>query len=116
MPAASAVQVAGGAQLDINGGCQTIGSLSGAGTVTNSNTSFAATLIVGGDNTSQTFSGLLTAATPANLALIKIGSGTQTLSGASTYTGGTTLNGGNLSLDFSLPGTRPATSCPPAAY
>jgi autotransporter-associated beta strand protein len=111
LPAASPVQVAGGALLDINGGTQTIGSLSGAGTVTNSNERVAANLIVGGDNTSQTFSGAITATVPANLALTKIGSGTQTLSGENNYTGGTTVDAGTLALGAaaSLPGNTAVT-------
>ena len=98
LPAASAVQMAAGRPLDINGQYQTVGSLSGAGTLTNSNASLAATLVVGGDNTSQTFAGVLASAVPANLALIKIGSGAQTLSGADTYIGPTTVQGGTLRL------------------
>ena len=115
LPATSAVQIAAGALLDINGGGQIIGSLSGAGTLTNSNAAMASALTMGSDNTSQTFSGVLTAAPPANLALIKIGSGTQTLSGPSTYTGGTTIGGGGLLLDFPRSAPPPATSSPAAA-
>ncbi len=98
LPSTSPVQIAAGAVLDINGGSQTIGSLSGAGTLTNSNSILAGTLLVGGDNTSQTFSGQITSAVPANLALIKIGSGTQTLGGSDTYIGPTTVQAGTLRL------------------
>jgi autotransporter-associated beta strand protein len=113
LPSASPVQVVAGAILDINGGYQTIGSLSGSGTVANGNALTAATLLVGGDNSSQTFAGLLTSAVPANLALIKIGSGTQIFCGVNSYMGGTTVNAGNLLLDFSQPGA-PAANILPA--
>jgi autotransporter-associated beta strand protein len=80
--------------LNINGNNQTIGGLNGsAGTVTNSGA--ATTLTLGGSG-SYSYGGILTATTPANLAVIKSGSGVQTLSGASTYAGGTTVSGGVL--------------------
>jgi autotransporter-associated beta strand protein len=99
--AASAHTVAAGAFLDLFGGSQTIGSLAGAGTVTNSNTSTAArTLTTGGNNASTTFSGGIQNGTNAVTNLTKTGSGTFTLSGSglNTYSGATTisLNGGTL--------------------
>ena len=98
LSATSPVQLAAGAVLDLNGGYQPVGSLSGGGTLTNSNAALAATVAVGGDNTSQTFSGVLTSAVPGNLALAKIGSGTQTLSGSNNFAGGTTVGGGVLRM------------------
>ena len=95
--AASAFTV--GAFLDVNGFNQTIGSLgslAGAGTVTNSGAG-AATLTVGGNNTSTTFSGTLQNGASA-LGLAKTGTGTLTLSGVNTYQGGTTVNGGTLAV------------------
>jgi fibronectin-binding autotransporter adhesin len=86
----SAFTVASGATLDLNSFNQTIGSLGGAGSVTLG----AATLTTGSDNTSTTFSGTIS----GTGALIKLGSGVLTLSGANTYSGGITLAGGMLSL------------------
>ena len=55
----SAVSVVSTSTFDLNGFNQSVGSISGAGTITN--TGGAATLTTGGDNTSTTFSGQLTA-------------------------------------------------------
>lgn len=88
--------------LDITGFNTQIGSLTGGGASGGNVTLGAATLTVGGDNT-----------TPAAYAggisgtggLTKIGTGTQTLSGASTYTGVTTISGGTLVLDYTASNT-----------
>ena len=93
----SAFIVAAGAYLDVGGFSQTIGSLAGAGTVTNSGVSSPATLTAGGNNTSTTFSGVIQDGTSA-MALTKIGTGTLTLAGANTYGGGTTISAGTLAL------------------
>ncbi|UFW57512.1 autotransporter-associated beta strand repeat-containing protein [Bradyrhizobium diazoefficiens] len=66
----SAVTVAGGAVLDLAGFSNVIGSLAGAGTVSNSGG--AATLIAGGDNTSKIFSGTIRDGA-GSLALTKTG-------------------------------------------
>ncbi len=92
--ASSAYTVASGAVLGLNGFSQTIGSLSGAGAVTLG----GATLTTGNDNTSTTFSGVISGAG----GLTKIGNGTLTLSGANTFTGGTMLNAGGLVVNGSL--------------
>lgn len=88
---ASAHTVAAGGTLDLGGFDQTIGSLAGAGTVTN-NGAAAATLTVGSDNTDTTFSGVIKDGAKAT-ALTKTGAGILTLTGANTYTGGTTIVG-----------------------
>jgi autotransporter-associated beta strand protein len=69
---------------------ETIGSLAGAGTVTNGGN----TLTAGGDDSSTAFSGVASGAG----GLTKSGSGTLTLSGANTYAGATTVNAGTLTL------------------
>ena len=93
------------ATLDLNGNNQTIGGLTklvttNSATVTNSSTTLSTlTLNVaasdGGIHTgSYTYSGAIT----GNLALVKNGSGSETLTGTNTYTGGTTINAGTLYL------------------
>ena len=86
----SAFTVAAGATLNLSSFNQTIGSLAGAGNVTLG----AARLTTGNDNTSTTFSGVIS----GTGGLTKIGGGALTLAGANTYSGGTTLAGGTLTL------------------
>ncbi len=86
----SAVTVATGAVFDLNNLSPTIGSLAGAGSVTLG----SGTLTAGGDNTTTTFSGVIS----GSGGLTKNGSGTFTLSGANTYNGATTINAGTLKL------------------
>ena len=90
----SAVTVASGATLDLNDSDETIGSLAGAGSVM-FGTQATASLTTGGNNTSTTFSGVLSEYGD----LIKTGTGTLTLSGANTFIGGVYLNGGVLSIN-----------------
>ena len=100
LPYSTAVNVAASNILDINNQATVIGSLTGAGTTTNS-AGAVTVLTVGFDNTSTTFSGALTAATAANLALTKIGTGTLTMTaalGTNTAAGALIVNGGALSL------------------
>ena len=89
----SAVSVATGATLDLNGYKQTIGGLSGSGTVSLG----SVTLTV--NNTSDSpFDGVIS----GTGGLTKSGSGTLTLTGANTYTGATTVSAGTLSVTGSL--------------
>jgi len=94
--------------LDLNGFNQTINgfsTLSAAGTsnaagnriVTNSGITNA-TLTVGANNASTLFDGVIQDGATATTALVKTGTGTQTLSGNSTYSGGTTIAQGTLSI------------------
>ncbi|MES2207138.1 MAG: autotransporter-associated beta strand repeat-containing protein [Pseudomonadota bacterium] len=87
----SAVSVSGGATLTLSGGGETIGSLAGAGNVALG--SYRLTL--GGDNTSTTFSGVISG---SGSGLTKTGSGTFTLSGANSYTGSTQISNGTLAV------------------
>ncbi|HEX4327935.1 MAG TPA: autotransporter-associated beta strand repeat-containing protein, partial [Burkholderiales bacterium] len=86
----SAVTVAAGATLDLNNFAESIGSLSGAGSVTLG----TAILTTGGDGTSTVFSGGIS----GTGGLKKTGTGVLTLSGTNlnTYSGATTLTVGTL--------------------
>jgi fibronectin-binding autotransporter adhesin len=84
--------VAQGATLVLDDHNVTLGSLSGLGTVSNYVFGLLETLTVGADNTSTTFSGVIT----DGLNLTKIGSGTFILGGNNTYTGETAVNAGTL--------------------
>ncbi len=94
------VNISGGT-LDLNGTSQTVGLFNGGGTVHNNATGTASTLTIGnGDANGGGFSGTLAdnSSGTGTVALVKTGSGTQVLSGASTYSGGTTVNAGTLQL------------------
>ncbi|WP_395736830.1 autotransporter-associated beta strand repeat-containing protein [Prosthecobacter sp.] len=95
IPDGSALTVASAGVFDLNGKNESIGSLAGAGVVTNIGA--ASTLTVGNDGTSTTFSGTVTNQANA-LNLVKTGAGTQTLSGPNNYTGTTAVNAGILSI------------------
>lgn len=91
LPSTTALTLSG--TINANG-AQSIGSLSGSGTYT---WGPASILTTGNDNTDTTFSGRLTGG--AGCALLKVGTGTFTLSGTnSTYAGGTTVSGGALAI------------------
>ena len=95
LPDGSAVSVALGATLDVSNINETIGSLAGAGSVLLG----GATLTAGGDNSTTSFSGVLSG-TGGGLA--KQGIGALTLTGTNSYTGATSLNGGTLLVDGSI--------------
>jgi fibronectin-binding autotransporter adhesin len=95
----SAYTVASGATLALNNFNETIGSLAGAGTVTNGGGN-SRTLTVG-DTSSTTFSGVMQNGAAGAFNLTKQGSGTLTLSGTNTFTGVTTINAGTLALSAS---------------
>jgi autotransporter-associated beta strand protein len=85
------------APLTVTGVSQSVGSLTGAGTVTNSNVGTTSLLTAGGNNASQTFAGVLKNGAGV-LALAKAGAGNWALSGADTFTGGATVSAGTLAV------------------
>ena len=93
--ATSASTVTSPGALDLGGFNQTIGSLTGSGSVTNSGVASNAVLSTGADNTSTTFSGTIQNGA-SMLGLTKLGNGTFTLSGLNNYTGATTVAAGTL--------------------
>ncbi len=105
------VNVSAGALLDARGQAITVGSLNGAGAVGTTWTS-AATVNVGAGNKSGTLAGAIsgnnsaatnipTAPNAGVLSVTKLGTGTQTLSGANIYTGATTVSAGALLVNGS---------------
>ncbi|HEX7262453.1 MAG TPA: autotransporter-associated beta strand repeat-containing protein, partial [Luteolibacter sp.] len=90
------LQIDSGATVDVRTGIFAVDALNGAGTVI---ASFGGgnTLSLGNNNGSGSFAGSL----QGGLALIKNGTGTQTLTNASSFTGGTTVNAGTLAYQFS---------------
>ncbi len=88
-------------RLNVNNQSTTLGSLAGSGIVTNTAVG-TPTLTVGFDNSNSTFSGQISRfndATPNALTLVKIGSGTLTMTSAQNTdgsSGGITVNGGGL--------------------
>lgn len=88
------VSVNAGGTLDVRDAAgvakaEALGSLNGAGTVTRS-TAGATTLTLGVSDLSGSFSGTIQNGS-GTLALLKTGTGTQTLAGPSNYTGGTII-------------------------
>ncbi|MES2594756.1 MAG: autotransporter-associated beta strand repeat-containing protein [Verrucomicrobiota bacterium] len=90
----SALIIASGATFNLDDAVETVGSLSGAGSIT-LGTEDTAALTTGGDGTSTTFSGAITGLGDFS----KIGAGTQTLTGANTFTGAVEIDGGVLSIN-----------------
>lgn len=70
----------------------TIGGLSGSRAITLSSSGTGVALSVGANNSSTTYSGILS----STGRLVKVGTGALTLTGASTYSGGTTIDAGTL--------------------
>lgn len=84
-----------GAILDITGFNTQIGSITGGGATGGNVTLGAATLTVGGDNTSPAaYAGIIS----GTGGVTKIGSGTQIFSGAGTWSGTTTVSAGTLEV------------------
>jgi autotransporter-associated beta strand protein len=72
-----------------------LGGLKGFGPLTLNN--FTGSLQIGNNNKDTTYTGVISGTSSA-LGVIKIGSGTLTLTGASTYVGNTKINAGTLQL------------------
>ncbi|MBK1825762.1 beta strand repeat-containing protein [Haloferula rosea] len=99
IPDTSNVTISSGAFLRLSTASETVGALSGSGTInTNSPGGGTAVLSIGAGDADGNFSGLLENAGGV-LALTKVGAGTQTITGTNTYTGKTAINGGILEVD-----------------
>ena len=97
------------ASLSLNGFSETVNGLSSLNPATSTHSTdsqvdngLAAStslLTLGGNDASATFAGVIqNTGAGATLSLMKIGSGTQTLSGANTYVGTTNINAGTLRI------------------
>lgn len=86
--------------LEMYGRNETINGLSSASPLASvkNGTSTAVTLTLGNNDATASYSGVIYGTGAGALTLIKIGAGTQTLSGVSTYSGGTVLSNGVLSV------------------
>lgn len=85
----ASVSIGAGATLDLNGTSETVGDISGAGSVT-----LGAGTLTLASGSSTTFSGAIS----GTGGLSKTGASTLTLSGTNTYTGTTTISAGTLRL------------------
>ena len=91
-----------GVGLNIAGYNNTIGSLTGGGTTGGNVSLGAAALTIGADNTSPAaYAGVISSTGSPVTSVVKIGTGTETFSGANTYTGATLINGGILNASSS---------------
>ncbi|MCW1887764.1 autotransporter-associated beta strand repeat-containing protein [Luteolibacter flavescens] len=85
--------------LKLDGYNQSFASLAGAGgAIGNYHASTPATITVGSGNASTSYAGVIRDGAAAPLALVKVGTGTQTLTAATAYTGNTTVSEGKLVL------------------
>ena len=95
------VVIAPTATLNLNSNNAAINGLSGTGSVDNSVIGFSTVLTVGNNDQTSDFGGVIKN-TAGTMAVTKVGSGTQTLSGANTYIGVTTVSAGILALGNNL--------------
>lgn len=97
--AAATWNVSTGHVLQVDGVTVDLGTLTGTGGVTSSNTAVPGSINVGAGN----FAGVISDGTGATqMSLSKVGTGMLVLSGVNTYTGATTVSGGTL---FATPGS-----------
>ncbi len=111
LPVTTALSIAPNSALDLNGGAQTVASLSDSsprhgGNVINSNAGSSSVLtLTPSTGVSTTFSGTIgdngSNNSPGSIALVLDGPGTMVLSGTNSYTGGTTVWNGTLQLNNS---------------
>ena len=94
---ASALIVTIGANFDLAGFSETVGSIAGEGTIS-STAAGNPILTAGGDNTSTTFGGLIQNGSATTVSFTKAGAGTLTFTTTNLYTGVTSINGGILSI------------------
>jgi autotransporter-associated beta strand protein len=95
IPNSSATTITG--TWDMAGYSETVGSITGAGTIDIVSAGGTSTLTTGENNTSTTFSGTIKNTT-GTLSLTKTGSGTLTLTGTNTFSGDATISAGTLAI------------------
>ena len=115
LPPATAVQIASGATLDLNGIKQSVASLAdiggSGGQIINSAATTPVAFTISGASGSTTFSGTISDSGAANaISLVKAGASTQILAGASTYSGSTTISAGVLTAAAAGGNTLPIAS------
>jgi fibronectin-binding autotransporter adhesin len=103
---ASAGNLNASGSFRLQGFNETINGLSGTGNVTTT-VAGASVLTLGDNDATASFSGTITESV-GTVRLVKIGAGTQTLSGLSTYSGGTAVNAGTLTIG--VQGTQAASA------
>lgn len=86
--------------LNLNGNSEAVNAINGSAGAVIDGTSGTPTFTVGAGNGSGTFAGVVQN-TAGSLALIKSGTGTQTLANVNTYIGDTTVSGGRLRIGAS---------------
>jgi fibronectin-binding autotransporter adhesin len=98
LPVTTALTLTSPGVLRLDGNNQTVASLASSGRVVNGNVTLATFTV--NNSSPATFSGNLggPGTDENNLALVKDGTGTLSLSGPSSFTGGTTIEEGTLSL------------------
>ena len=94
----ASLKIATGAVLQMDANSVWVDALTGGGTINEGATPQPQTLTVGVAGGSGVFSGVVQN-TGSPLTFVKVGSGTQTLSGANTYGGGTIVSNGTLLID-----------------
>ncbi|MGA2066341.1 MAG: autotransporter-associated beta strand repeat-containing protein, partial [Thermoguttaceae bacterium] len=99
LPTTTALSIAAGASLDMNGSNQQVASLSdvsgSGGSVINSLAALTPVLTLSSTGGTTTFSGQIGGGS-GTVGLVMSGAGTQILNGNNTYTAGTSVNGGRL--------------------